>query len=148
MIKCLAQGHPRSMRQSQKHSLAALNLKRLSFFKSQPLTNLGRGSVKSHPTFLQQSVLIQVRAELQGHSICSQAGFCMFSWPIWLRDAISEPSQGFELFEIHPLLILTAHTFRQREATALLVQLEGKGTSPYTFIQSYLAPFLSLLQNA
>lgn len=60
------------------------------------------------------------------------------------EGAISESSQGFEFFEIHPLLILTAHTSRQREATAFLVQLEEKGTSLSACIQS-LAPFLSLL---
>lgn len=69
--------------------------------------------------------------------------------PVFLANAaegaISESSQGFEFFEIHPLLILTAHTSRQREATAFLVQLEEKGTSLSACIQSSLAPFLSLL---
>lgn len=79
--------------------------------------------------------------------IFSQAGCCMFPWPIRLRGAISESRQGFEFFEIHPLLILTAHTSRQREATALLVHLEGKGASLSAFIQTYLVPFLSLLKK-
>lgn len=73
--------------------------------------------------------------------------------PAWLlpvclansaEGATAEPSQGFEISEIHPLLILTAHTSRQREEL-LFWKLEGKGTSLSACIQSYLDPFLSLL---
>lgn len=144
MIKRLAQGHPRSMRQSQKHSLALLNLKGLSFFKSLPLMDLGRGSVKSHPAFLQHSV--HIHSELSSRGVQCWASLAS-AWVLgqfgWGCHVGVKPRLWIFLKFIHCSSLQLTPPDKGKQL--LFWKLEGKGTSLSACIQSYLAPFPSLL---
>lgn len=80
------------MRQSQEHSLVLLNLKGLSFFKSLPLMDLGRGSVKSHPAFLQHSAHIHWELSSRGVQYwASLASACVLGQLSWGCHSWAKP---------------------------------------------------------